>query len=85
MRSKIKLITGEFKKKVIFQTMIDRSYSGWIEIDARGTLKYWDLQKNNHGMAIDVYDQEEKQLDAREFFHLQDCEAGKSVSLSALN
>lgn len=65
--------------------MIPKSYSGWLEIDARGTLHFWDLAKNNHGMAIDVYDDEEKQLDAREFFHLQDCEAGKSVSLSALN
>jgi hypothetical protein len=65
---------------MIFSTMIEKGFSGWIEIDAKGTLKYWDQQKNNYGVAVDVYDQDENQLDAREFFHLQNCEAGKSVS-----
>lgn len=59
--------------------MIERSYVGWIEIDVKGTLKYWDKPKMNYGMAIDVFDADEKQLDSRNFFYLQDCKAGKSV------
>lgn len=59
--------------------MIERNYNGWIEIDAKGTLKYWDQPRLNYGMSIDVFDEDEKQLDSREFFHLQSCEAGKSV------
>lgn len=59
--------------------MIEKNYSGWIEIDAKGTLKFWEKARLNYGMAIDVYSQDDYQLDAREFFRLQECEAGKSV------
>lgn len=58
--------------------MIQTNFSGWIEIDALSTLKFWDHPKNNYGLAVDVYDQDENQLDAKEHFHLQSCEAGKS-------
>jgi hypothetical protein len=64
---------------VIYSTMVEKSYVGWVEIDAKGTLKYWEKAKNNLGFAIDVYDQDDKILDARQHFHLQDCEGGKSV------
>lgn len=59
--------------------MIEKNYKGWIEIDAKGTLKYWNNPRNNHGLSIGVYDSDDKELDAREHFVLQDCEAGKSV------
>lgn len=64
--------------------MVERNYNGWIEIDAKGTLKYWDKARLNYGMAIDVFDENEDQIDAKEFFTLQSCEAGKSVVPFAL-
>lgn len=64
---------------MIFSTMIEKDYKGWIEIDAKGTLKYWDRPRLNYGLAIDVIDKDDKMLDAREYFHIQNCEAGKSV------
>lgn len=64
--------------------MVERGYTGWIEIDAKGTLMYWNNPRNNYGLAVDVYDEDNNQLDARDFFYLQSCEAGKSVSLQAL-
>lgn len=70
--------TEEIKKKIIYSEMIRSSYNGWIEINSLSTLKFWDSSKNNLGMGIDLYDQDENQLDAREHFHLQNCEAGKS-------
>lgn len=66
------------KKRIIYAQMIQNNFNGWIEIDALSTLKFWDLPKNNFGMAIDIYDQDDNQLDAKEHFHLQNCEAGKS-------
>lgn len=66
------------KKKIIYAQMIQSNFNGWIEIDALSTLKFWDLPKNNYGIAIDIYDADENQLDAKEHFHLQNCEAGKS-------
>lgn len=80
----MKKTTGTFAKRMIYSTMVERNYNGWIEIDAKGTLKFWDKARLNYGLAIDVYDQDENQLDAREFFHLQECEAGKSVVPFAL-
>lgn len=72
-----------FKKKVIYQTMLDIKYNGWVEIDASGTLKYWNHQRSNYGLAVDLW-QDDKQLDAHEYFHLQTCEAGMCVSLDSL-
>lgn len=58
--------------------MVPSSFNGWIEIDALSTLKFWDQAKNNLGLSIEVFDQDDNQLDAKEHFHLQNCEAGKS-------
>lgn len=58
--------------------MIASNFNGWVEINALSTLKFWDLARTNYGMAIDIYDQDDNQLDAKEHFHLQNCEAGKS-------
>lgn len=66
------------KKKIIYAQMIQNNFNGWVEIDGLSTLKFWDHPRNNYGLAIDLYDQDEKQLDAKEHFHLQNCEAGKS-------
>jgi hypothetical protein len=77
-------LTGSFTKKMIFSTMVEKNYNGWVEADLKGTLKYWDKARLNYGLAIDVYNQDEQQLDARDFFHLQECQAGKSVVPFAL-
>lgn len=71
----------QIKKRIIFTRVIKSSYVGWIEIDALGTLSFWDQVKNNHGIAVDVYDENEEPLDAKEHFRLQSCndQAGKSV------
>lgn len=66
------------KKKIIYATMVSSNFNGWVEVEALMTLKFWDHPKNNYGMAIDVYDQDDNHLDAKEHFHLQNCEAGKS-------
>lgn len=58
--------------------MVASNFNGWIEIDALSTVKSWDNIKNNYGLAIDIYDQDENQLNAKEHFHLQNCQAGKS-------
>lgn len=65
------------KKKTIYVEMIASDLNGWVEINALSTMKFWDL-KNNYGLAIDIYDQDDNPLDAKEHFHLQNCEAGKS-------
>jgi hypothetical protein len=65
------------KKKIIYATMLQANFNGWVEIDALATLKFWDAVKNNNGLAIDIYDQDDNQLDAREHFHLQNCQAGE--------
>lgn len=80
-----KFFTGNFQKKTIYTTMIERSYVGWVEIDVKGTLRYWSTPKLNDGLVIDVYDADERQLDARNFFYLQDCKAGKSVVPFCIN
>lgn len=66
------------KKKTIYVEMISSDLNGWVEINAMSTMKFWDHVKNNFGLAVDIYDQDENQLDAKEHFHLQNCEAGKS-------
>lgn len=58
--------------------MIQRNFNGWVEIDALSTLKFWELPRNNLGLAIDIFDEDDNQLDAKDHFHLQNCEAGKS-------
>lgn len=58
--------------------MIPANFNGWVEIDALSTLKFWENTRHNYGLAIDIYDQDEKPLDAKMHFHLQNCEAGKS-------
>lgn len=68
----------ELKKKIIYTQFVAHNFNGWLEIDVLATLKYWDQPKNNLGMAIDIYDKDDNQLDAKEHFHLQNCEAGKS-------
>jgi hypothetical protein len=67
------------QKKIIYTTMIESNFEGWIAMDAKGTLKYWDNPNSNYGLAIDVYDSNENHLDAKEHFDLQDCEAGMCV------
>jgi hypothetical protein len=62
--------------------MIPSTFEGWVEIDALSTVRFWDNTKNNLGLAVDIYDQDENQLNAKEHFHLQNCEAGKSVVCS---
>ena len=57
---------------------IEINKHGWIEIDALATLRFWSPARNNYGLAIDIHDQDDNQLDAKEHFHLQNCEAGKS-------
>lgn len=66
------------KKRTIYVETIGSDFTGWVEINAMLTMKGWENAKNNYGLAIDVYDQDENQLDAKEHFHLQNCEAGKS-------
>jgi hypothetical protein len=69
---------GETKKKQIYATMVRSNFNGWVEIDALSTMKYWEPAKNNFGLAIDVYDENDNHLNAKMHFHLQDCQAGKS-------
>lgn len=64
--------------------MVEKNFSGWVEMDGKGTLKFWDSPRNNYGLSIDVFDINENQLDARDHFYLQDCEAGKSVVMMRL-
>lgn len=59
--------------------MIQASFNGWIEVDVLNTVKAWENPKNNLGLGIDVYDQDENSLNAKSHFSLQSCEAGKSV------
>jgi hypothetical protein len=72
------LSTEEMKKRQIFAKLIKSDFNGWVEIDALSTMKFWDSPKSNYGIAIDIYDDNDNQLDAKEHFHLQNCEAGKS-------
>lgn len=60
--------------------MIGSKTHNWIEINANATLKYWDLPRNNLGIGIDVYDEDDNHLEAREHFHMQYCEEGKEWS-----
>ena len=73
-----------FTTKVIHSALIPSKRTGWVEIDLYATLKYWKKSRNNYGLSIDVYDEKDQQLDAREYFELQNCnqEAGKSVMVS---
>jgi len=74
------LSTEEIIKKIIFTRVIQSSFVGWVEVDALGTLSFWDQAKNNHGIAVDIFDENDQPLDAREHFRLQSCDqAGKSV------
>lgn len=72
-------MTGEIKKRIIFAKMISSTFNGWVEVDALSTVRLWDSLRNNLGLAVDMYDMDENQLNAKEHFHLQNCEAGKSV------
>lgn len=58
--------------------MIQSSLHDWIEIDVNSTLKFWESLKNNYGLTVDIFDKDDIQMDAKEHFHLQNCEAGKS-------
>lgn len=72
------ILLEELKRKVIYSQLITSNSQGWIEIDIKSTLRFWDHQNKNYGLAIDVYDQDEKHLDAHDYFAMQSCEAGKS-------
>ncbi|CRL06849.1 CLUMA_CG019482, isoform A [Clunio marinus] len=74
----------QYNVKSVF-LRIKSNFNGWVEIDALLTLKYWDHPRNNYGIAIDIFDDEENQLDAKEHFHLQNCEAGVQVPWRAFN
>ena len=74
----------ETKKKTIDVEMIASDFNGWVDINALATVKYWEQPKNNFGLAVDIFDQDDNQLDAKEHFHLQNCEAGKSDAFHAL-
>ncbi|KAG5679400.1 hypothetical protein PVAND_008968 [Polypedilum vanderplanki] len=63
----------EFIKKAIHESLIPSKRVGWIEVDVISTLKFWNNPKNNYGLSIDMYDEQGKQLDAREYFELQNC------------
>ncbi|XP_070494428.1 uncharacterized protein ana isoform X1 [Chironomus tepperi] len=64
----------EITKKIIFTRVIQASFVGWVEVDALGTLSFWDQAKNNHGIAVEIFDENDQPLDAREHFRLQSCD-----------
>jgi hypothetical protein len=72
------------KKREIAVLSIPRYSIGWVEFNATSLVKYWETGKTNHGLAVDVYDQNDVHLDAKNLFYLQDCEAGKSVVCSII-
>lgn len=66
------------RKKTFNSIMIQKAYSGWVELNVRFMIGQW--QRRNLGLSVDVHDQEDNQLAASQFFHpSSNCEACKCV------
>lgn len=66
------------RKKTFNSIMIQKAYSGWVELHVRFIIGQW--QRRNLGLSVDVHDQDENQLPASQFFHPSNCEACKCVT-----
>ncbi|CAO1374315.1 unnamed protein product [Diamesa serratosioi] len=67
----------EIKKKVLHTKMVSQSQHGWIEFDIKHTIRTWENVNKNFGLSVDVYDQDEVQLKAHNYFRMQDWSGSK--------